>query len=482
MPTANVLTRLKINEVSSVNRGAGEGVRVVFSKSFGDTFEVENLVAKAMDAPDQIVVGDNWGKFREAHKLNYDQLGEVQKRFGAVMEYRKSLPDKTLKIDTAGDVLNAVHMVKHTQDPAAARAFVITRAKALDASNLVPEAWGKNRGWIAKTVDALKGVLKAIDFDEAQEAVEAGEYARGMMDEIMEGVCALQTSVASIMCDEAIVDKQPQLDKTFQQFKDHMQGVVPEWMEKSQTAAATAAALAKGVPMTTATITAEALTKLQADFAKMTTDLAASTALTQKQADQIAFLSMPVAAQEYAKQMKLEGADLSAFVKLDDKAKEDEMKKKPFGKALIDSLPAEVRKSIEEGAAAAARLKKMDEEKDEKDAEDKKKALTLPDTVVVKDLAKSFRDPAVVALLKHVETLNTQVQAGGLFKNFGSKQNGAIGATAWDQLMAKADVALAADPTLKTREKAFTKVYEDRANADLVQQHKIESGRPSAAA
>jgi hypothetical protein len=53
----------------------------------------------------------------------------------------KALPDGSYRIKDEGDLKNAIQAIGRAKDPAAAKAHIIKRAKALSATHLLPEDW-----------------------------------------------------------------------------------------------------------------------------------------------------------------------------------------------------------------------------------------------------------------------------------------------------------------------------------------------------
>ena len=98
MPT--LLKDLRINEVSSVDRGAGEGVKVMLYK-------------------------------REFSAEEREQAAST----GA------ALPDGSFPIKTVADLENAVHAYGRAKDKAKAKAHIISRAHTLGATDKLPEGW-----------------------------------------------------------------------------------------------------------------------------------------------------------------------------------------------------------------------------------------------------------------------------------------------------------------------------------------------------
>lgn len=126
----SILRNLKILEVSSVDRGAGEGVRIVLMKRDAE-------VKKAWHA-DFI---DGAAKLEDAEAAAYckrefsDEQREHLANTGAAM------PGGGFPIENTGDLKNAIHAVGRAKDPDAAKAHIKARAKALGAEGLLPDTW-----------------------------------------------------------------------------------------------------------------------------------------------------------------------------------------------------------------------------------------------------------------------------------------------------------------------------------------------------
>lgn len=52
-----------------------------------------------------------------------------------------ALPDGSFPIETTGDLRNALAAFGRASDPAAAKAHIIKRAKALGATGMLPDSW-----------------------------------------------------------------------------------------------------------------------------------------------------------------------------------------------------------------------------------------------------------------------------------------------------------------------------------------------------
>lgn len=78
---------------------------------------------------------------------------------------KQALPDQSFPIKTTGDLKNAIKLWAQAKNPARAKAFIIKRAKALGATNLLPA------GWLGKKSDkADADGLELIDCPECERA------------------------------------------------------------------------------------------------------------------------------------------------------------------------------------------------------------------------------------------------------------------------------------------------------------------------
>jgi hypothetical protein len=190
-----LLKDLRIDDVSSVDVGAGRGVRVVLTKRDLPTVKRE---------------------FTQAERDAAEEKGHA-------------MPGGGYPISNVSDLKNAIQAFGRAKNPAATKAHIKRRAAALGRSDLIPENW-KKRDTSAdddRVIDfaemkAAVVVDKAIDFDTAAENIETGEDAAQMMDEVREAICALEQSVCSILCDDEVDDKAAAIAESLSQFKAHV--------------------------------------------------------------------------------------------------------------------------------------------------------------------------------------------------------------------------------------------------------------------
>lgn len=509
------LTNLVINEVSSVDAGAGRGVKILLMKRDTPGPSEETLKGLTTDEraaavaewkrrhPEEIALSD--GIDMELAKA--DAAGEpdpVAKRTFTAEQRREraanghAMKDGSFPIDNKDDLRNAIQAIGRAKNPDAARRHIISRARALGAEAALPDSWRTRKGWLLEKLKSFAAVAIGKDgeaqfFNDAQANVEANEYASDMISEICEAVGSLRTSVCSIMGDDAIADKQAAIETTFEQFKQHIQGVVPEGVEQAMAAAGLVAAgfsinpqgsiskedggmadeVNKELEAAQATIETQKgeIETMKAAVAKMEGDLA----VAKLDADEVA----------YATEKKLTPEQLREFAEKDKESRKKAMTSDPVAKA---ELPEAVRKQLAEGQEALALVNKMQDE-----AALAAVIKRVGDAGVDEPTAKTLHAVAKVApehaaeLEKSIVALTAQVKAAGLFKEIGkggdattkALEAGHGGASGHGQLMAKAEELRKADPKL-TDAQAYSRAYLDPANAAIVAQAKAEGLRAGA--
>lgn len=148
-----VLKDITIHEVSSVDRGAGRGVKI--------------LLMKRDDG-----VEPYWK--RDFTQEQRDQAASS----GAAME------DGSFPIKTEQDLKNAIHAVGRASDPEKAKAHIKARAKSLGLTDQLPDTWKRDTGDFDMTKEDLDklvsesvtaGIAKALEGPTALLAKQADE-------------------------------------------------------------------------------------------------------------------------------------------------------------------------------------------------------------------------------------------------------------------------------------------------------------------
>ncbi len=165
-----ILRNLKINEVSGVDKGAGRGVKIMLMKRDDDDDDIDWTAAKR--------------EFSSKERQSAASSGAA-------------LPDGSFPIKNKGDLKNAIQAIGRAKNPAKAKAHIKSRARALGASDMLPDTWKRD--------------------DSA--ALEA-----------------LNASIASIIEDDEIVEKAYAVNESIEQFNEYMQqetaDMTPEEIKK----------------------------------------------------------------------------------------------------------------------------------------------------------------------------------------------------------------------------------------------------------
>jgi hypothetical protein len=392
------LTDLKVTEVSAVDRAANKGALAVLLKR-----ETEKTMA----------TGLYLAKRADEAELHADVLAYLKREFSddkrtELASSGKALPDGSFPIENRQDLKNAIRAVGRAKNRAKAKAHIISRAKAMDATSLLPDDWKVSKRAFLSAIsksDAVEGLASAVtlfkeeqaavDFDSVQADAEAAEYACGLLDEIDEAVCSLRTVFMEIQCDPDVGDKGEALQESLEQFKAHIQGIIPEGVENA--------------------MVAQALT--EAGF-----ELTEGGALTKRDEDQMGIataeikkmLNLPATATDAEVTKALEAASKRAvnILKMSDKhtafMNNDKAKMPSGGKeAFANMEPSERDAHMEKNPVEptdAEKAKKAEEDKEKKKKEEEEEAKKRASDEVLKvggtEIRKSVVGDAQFAVMK----------------------------------------------------------------------------------
>ena len=414
-----LLKDLQINDVSSVDVGAGRGVRVMLMKR---DFSAADRKDSAKDGT--------------------------------------AMPDGSFPIKSEEDLHNAIRLAGNAKDPAKAQAHIKARAEAMGMSSALPDTWTKRDDNVIDMTGLLRpGVKKdAVDFDAAQEMAESRETAGDLICEINEAISALSDAVGSILCDETVVDKVGAINESFDQFKTHLEGLSPEALEKTMPATMTAEQITKAIDEAVKKVAAP----LQAEVAKLNLENAV--------------LAMPAEEQDFAKAMTPEQKAVFAAKNKAERAKQMEDAKKAAVVAIDPAIQKRLDQADEDRKVVKALVEKDEIATFSKRAIERGQPEAFGETLrkAAKGDAESFK-----TVEETVKTLGKQVEAAqraaGIFNEIGKNNAGGTGATAYDQLISKRDeFRKTAEGAKLTPEQCFDKVLTDPANAELAKQEKSE--------
>ncbi len=427
---AKLLHRLKINEVSSVPRGAGEGVRIVLMKRDFSAKERKHAAST-----------------------------------GAAM------PDGSFPIHNEEDLHNAIRLAGNAKNPAAAKEHIKQRAESMGMSSAIPDDW--------KEDDTAKGIIDLPAFlgDDLSKNLYGVAVAHGANEvAVAKARVAMTKALDNI---DKIQDEEQQrvaLEKSLTQCIDFLARLVPAAKVDVFKAAVAAITVEKENPMTEAEKKAaeEKEKAREKEMEKLKETCA-------KQSRQIGLLMAKADHRDFIVVAKLDDAAIDAFLaKSDDEreafVKAEKKKKKPEHDDEDDKTEKAIAKAIAESPLVKSLQATIEKLTGDTSLEAFKKQavdLGLP-AAHGEVMMKAFKgDPD--AIKKHTELLKALVaqdRTAAIFKEFGD--NGAqTGATAYEQICAKAEELRKHDPSLSPQQ-ARAKIISNPANRDLVARNKQE--------
>lgn len=316
---------------------------------------------------------------------------------------------------------------------------------------------------------------KATDFNAAEEA-----------DAINRGIWALQSAIQSILQDEDVSDKRGAISESVDQFRDYVaRRGVSKAEDDPMPLPTTQAELDKLVADAAAAAVKKALDDQKAANDKAAKDAAdAATALKRENA----ILKMKPTHKAYMEECGMDAEKRAAFADMTDDQRDDYMGKNPLTRKKDDPL---VKGLQDENTDLKKRLAAL-EDKDQAATFEKRATDLGLDKSAGAIMRKAYAGDAAAqteldALIKRQsDALAEARKAGKIFKEFGTGNGNSAGATAYDQMMAKAKemvdgLAKSGKPAI-TIEQAFAKVFTDPANKELADKHKEEEATRQAKA
>ena len=451
---ARVLRNLRIDDVSSVDVGAGRGVKVVLTKRHAVHLDGSSVLYNK-----PLEFGAEIGAEAEEY---------LKREIGTPNDY--SLPDGSFPIDKREDLVLAIEAIGRARDFAKAKAHLKARAYALEAADALPEEWSKgitkSDVMLVAERNAFAKVCKAAkDFSDMADAMETAEDASELMCAVRDAMCALDCSIQSILCDEDITDKVPSITTSYNQFKDHIASLGLKDDADDDTSK-------RDDIMSTPALSPQVQKMMDEAVAKA---VAAATASSEekinKLLDDLTISKMSDAQKTYHDNLGSD-ADKKKFRDMSPDARDGEMdktKKRLSDDPIVKGLMAE-------NADLKKRLDAMDDERDLKiakqDAKDSGFTQTDAGEVLMKmrrgdkDAIKKYEE-YVKALAASKKAFEKSSRAFDELGHTGSPEG--EGATAMDQINAIAKEFRKKDPSL-TEAQAFDKAYNDSASTELRRQ------------
>lgn len=488
----HLLSRLKILEVSSVDRGAGNGVRVLLMKRMekgagickecgGDGTHLAKCssfgkVASLSQSPDYDGDEDDYdanGKPLPDRVSKYLKREFTQAERDADAKSGAAMPGGGFPIKTAADLENAIQAIGRAKNPAAAKVHIKERARALGLSDKVPDTWGK-----VDTRDRAEILADVISVS-ATAMMPYGANADAVNKAANAIVLVLKGSG-----DDTLIEK------SLNQYVEHVTGLVPTDKRDAFLAAIAASSIAKGDLDMDAT---ELKKAIDAAIAPLSAQLA-------KLETENAILKMsPEHREVYGRIEKAE--DQAAFIKADDKQRVELAKAAPPKKGVKpdpdeDDIDKKVAKLISESpvmkkladdlATAQGVIKSMTGESQVASFAKRAEDLGLP-AAAGETIRKAYAGDvdAQTKMDGLLKGLVSQTDTAALFSEFGkASDGGGTGATAYQAIRAKAAELVKAEAAagrVISIHQGVDKVLRDPANADLAKRNKEEEMRKRAA-
>ncbi len=478
-----ILRGLRLDKIAAVDRPCQEPATMTIMKR-----------AEPVDDADYMAVAKR--------KWSADQRKEAEQKGWAMSGGR-------YPIETVGDLEDAIHAVGRGKGShASIRAHIMSRAKALGASDKIPDDWKVSKILKSLRADMAKASLLAVSDDDDEgaegfdEVMADAKLSQELWDNFYKATDALRQSICSILKDETVSDKQSMIEESLKEFADYVQGIIPGDVGKSLADGFSAAlvgaadATLKGVLMSKELKKALGLSETASDadiiaaIGKRDEDL-------KKANDELVIAKMSDKHKAYHAKLSGDAKDKFAAMSPAERDKamgadDDADCEKALAKGdAFKATDGHVFHKRDFGTDAAYHFAKSQNETIAKQAEEIAKA---KEDKAVADFAKrakdTFGDEAFGATLrkaysgdvaaqaeveKRTAALKKQADEGGLFVEKGGRGSPAAG-SAEAELFAKRDDLRKSNPKL-TEAQAFAKVYEDRANADIVKRYKAEQGR-----
>lgn len=424
-----------------------------------------------------------------------------------------AMPGGRYPINDKKDLEDAIHAVGRGKGShAAIRAHIKARAKALGASDMIPDTWK-----FAPVIKALRADL--VKFGLTPDADDGAEGFDQLMDEqalsqqiwdcYYKATEALRQSICSILKDDSVTDKAAMIEQSLKEFSDYVQEQIPGDVGKSlagrfmaSIAGSAGNTLNKGVPMSDALKKALGLsaTATEADIVKAAEQLKDEKDKAEKRAANLAKMSDKHKAYMDHKDATMPSGGKEAFADMSSEDRDAHMSKHPVEKAAPDIEKAlqagDAFKSIDgqvfmkrdfgtERAFEFAKAQNAERIKDraEMAKRDEEAAVSLfakrsTDLGFGADFGPTLRkayqgDTAAQGdLEKRIVALQKQVEEGQLFSSFG--KNATKPGSAEGEFMAKVDEIKKANPKLSDQQ-AYAKAYKDPANADIRKRMQVEA-------
>lgn len=391
----NIMEKFKLNAIAAVDRPCQEGAKaVIMKRAIHGSLPLYKM--EGIDALPATV--------QEYAKRDFSADQRTQAAASGA-----AMPDGSFPIKDRGDLENAIRLAGHAKDPAKAKSHIVARARALDATSILPKEWKASKsigGDLIQEIvricpqalpDLLENVNKSEEIQDELRKLADKKIAKAKLAEWDVAKNALIGSAWSIV-DEASPDDVPSLlRKTFSDYKDHIESLLPRAAHEGEE---TMKAIAKALGLPETATEAEIAKALEANAAK----LAKSEKISGLTSVEKAYFDSAV--------LKTDG-EKDAFLALDTAGRGAMMKAKPMKPGNDDEdddSAGDCKKAFKTASGALIRKSVVGDA-----VYEVLKAQNLENIETRSDLAKMTETAAVGTIAKSLEPLTSVIgKADGL--------------------------------------------------------------------
>ena len=247
-----IMRRFQIGEISGVGSPAQKGaLAAIMKRAAAPSAEVLDYVAKGAGMSDLPDVVEAYLK----RSFTTDQRKTMADR-------GEAMPGGGFPIASRDDLENAIRAVGRAKDPEKAKSHIIARARALDATSLLPTGWAtaKSIGGdlimeitrVAPRVlpDLLANVVKAEEIEAEITKIADKKVRKQKLSALQVAKSAVVASAWSIVDSTSGEDTASLLRKNFDEYKTHIVGLASNGAETGDEIMLKAIAKSLGLPET----------------------------------------------------------------------------------------------------------------------------------------------------------------------------------------------------------------------------------------
>lgn len=204
-------------------------VRSVYDTYFiysfgGNLYQCDYKVDKSDDVTivgdcTQVELKEEYVPVENADPLGNRQFTSEQRKKAA--DSGAAMSDGSFPIENVGDLKNAIRAIGRAKDPAAAKRHIITRAKALGHSDLLPDSWNVHNAEREETMTKAEKVEKIIKNTERTNYEESDrKYLEGLDEKRLDKLVTLAEAKKPVLSFNSQEDYDSAVAKTLKEQQD----------------------------------------------------------------------------------------------------------------------------------------------------------------------------------------------------------------------------------------------------------------------